>query len=188
MRIEHHLLRLARVGSHERHPAVTQPDMGDFDCRRHSIDQDNLMAPVELIGLARIEAQRNIGAGRCFLRRLRPVGRIAPDGIITTGIAAVAQLFINPDQCQALALRAFSVVSQHLVKGRAPGVNLWSWLDRPIVRELSRVRSDDLAHSVPRNAQFPADLLDRLVLNEIRAPDLRDRLHNQHPLTAPSFF
>lgn len=64
--IEHHLLSLAWVGSHERHPAMTEPEMGDLDRRRHAIDQNDLMAPVELIGFAGIEAQRHIGVGGRF--------------------------------------------------------------------------------------------------------------------------
>ncbi len=62
MGVEHHLLRLTRIGSHERHPAVAQANMGDLHGRGHAIDQNDLMAPIELIGLTRIEAQRNIGA------------------------------------------------------------------------------------------------------------------------------
>jgi hypothetical protein len=58
--VEHHLLGLARIGPHERHPAVAQADMGDLHRRGHAVDHD-LMAPVELVGLARIEAQRDIG-------------------------------------------------------------------------------------------------------------------------------
>jgi hypothetical protein len=29
MGIEHHLLRLARIGAHEQHPAVAEPDVSD---------------------------------------------------------------------------------------------------------------------------------------------------------------
>jgi hypothetical protein len=37
--VEHHLLRLARIGPHERHPAVAQADMGNLHRRGHAIDQ-----------------------------------------------------------------------------------------------------------------------------------------------------
>src|SRR5687767_8857473 len=46
MRVEHHLLRLARIGAHEQHSAVTEPDMGDLHDHRHAAQQDDLMAPV----------------------------------------------------------------------------------------------------------------------------------------------
>ena len=105
VRIEHHLLGLARIGSHERHPAVAETDMGDLHRRRHAIDQNDLVTPVELVSLARIEAQRNIGAGRRFLRRLRPPGRVAPHRIITAAVAAVAQLLVDADERQTFPPR-----------------------------------------------------------------------------------
>ena len=63
MSIKHHLLRLARIGPHKQHPAVTEPDMGDLDDHRRAAQQDDFVAPVELIGLPRSKAQRNIGGG-----------------------------------------------------------------------------------------------------------------------------
>jgi hypothetical protein len=50
MGVENHLLALARIGPHEQHPAVTQPYVRHFHRGRHTIDQDNLVAPVELVG------------------------------------------------------------------------------------------------------------------------------------------
>lgn len=38
MGVEEHLLRLARVGSHEQHPAVEKPDVGDLHSGRRAID------------------------------------------------------------------------------------------------------------------------------------------------------
>src|SRR6184192_3353579 len=61
VRVEHHLLRLARIDSHERHPAVTEPDMGGFHDHRHAAQQDDLVAPVELEGFPRSKTQRDIG-------------------------------------------------------------------------------------------------------------------------------
>src|SRR5438067_1163297 len=46
--------------------------------------------------------------------------------------------------------------------------------------ELGRIRADNLPHGLPRNAQLPADLLNRLLLNEKRPANLGDRFHNQH--------
>jgi len=50
-----------------------------------------------------------------------------------------------------------------------------------LVVELRRLRSKNLADNLPRYPQFTADRLDRLSLNKIRPPNLRDRLHHQHP-------
>ncbi len=62
--VEHHLLRLAWIGASEQHPAVTEPDMSDLHDHRHAMQQDNLMAPVELVGFSRCKAQRDMGRRR----------------------------------------------------------------------------------------------------------------------------
>jgi hypothetical protein len=60
VRIKHHLLRLARIGAHEQHAAVAEPDMGDLHSDRHAVQHDDLVAPVELEGLPRREGQRHV--------------------------------------------------------------------------------------------------------------------------------
>jgi hypothetical protein len=45
---------------------VTEPNMGDLHDHSHAAQQDDLLAPVELEGFPRREAQRNVGA-RCEL-------------------------------------------------------------------------------------------------------------------------
>jgi hypothetical protein len=37
MGVEYHLLGLPRIGAHEQHAAVAQPDMRDLDGDRHSL-------------------------------------------------------------------------------------------------------------------------------------------------------
>src|SRR6202142_2638600 len=64
--VEHHLLCLARIASHKQHPAVTEPDMGGLHDHRYAIEQDDFMAPVELIGFSRRKAQRDVGRSRGF--------------------------------------------------------------------------------------------------------------------------
>ena len=63
MGIEHHLLRLARIGSHEQHPAVAEPDVGDLHDPRRAVQQDDFVAPIELISFTRRKAQRYVGCG-----------------------------------------------------------------------------------------------------------------------------
>ena len=48
--VEHHLLRLARIGPHEQHAAVAEPDVRNLHDHRHPAQQDDLVAPVELVG------------------------------------------------------------------------------------------------------------------------------------------
>ncbi len=63
VRVEHHLLRLPRIGTHERHSAVTQPNLGDLHNGGRAVQDHDLGRPIELVGLARRVAQRNIGIG-----------------------------------------------------------------------------------------------------------------------------
>ena len=65
MGVEDHLLRLARIGTHEHHPARAKPSVRDLHRRRDAGDQDNLVAPVELVGLARRKGQRHEGFRLC---------------------------------------------------------------------------------------------------------------------------
>ena len=42
VRVEDHLLPLARIGPHEQHPAVAEPNMRDLHRRGHPVDHRNL--------------------------------------------------------------------------------------------------------------------------------------------------
>lgn len=55
--VEHHLLRLVRISSCEQHAAVTQPDMSDLHEYGHAVEESDLVAPIEPIGLTRRKAQ-----------------------------------------------------------------------------------------------------------------------------------
>ena len=85
--VEHHLLRLARIGAHEQHAAVTEPDMGDLHGHRHAVQQDDLVAPVELVGFTRRKAQRHVGRGRRCAALLAPPSGVATHGIVAAVIA-----------------------------------------------------------------------------------------------------
>ena len=63
MGVEHHLLRLTRIGANEEHPAVAQANMGHFDGGRRPIDHHNLVAPVKLTGIPQTKGQRHKGFG-----------------------------------------------------------------------------------------------------------------------------
>ncbi|MNT77173.1 hypothetical protein D3C72_2162560 [compost metagenome] len=84
MRVKHHLLALAHISPREHHPAVAEPDMRHLHRRRHALDHNDLVAPVELIGLAGRIVERHVGLGRYGTPILRPSLRIAPDRIVAT--------------------------------------------------------------------------------------------------------
>jgi hypothetical protein len=107
--VEHHLLRLARVGAHEHHPAHGKPHVGDLHRRRRPADDDDLVAPVELVGFARRKRQGNVS----FRRRARvlfaPTPRISANSVVAALVAERSQLFVNADQRQPLARRRLGV-------------------------------------------------------------------------------
>jgi hypothetical protein len=49
VRVEHHLLRLSRICTHEQHPAVAESDMCHLYRHGCAAQHDDLVAPVELI-------------------------------------------------------------------------------------------------------------------------------------------
>jgi len=72
MRIEDHLLGLARIGTHKWHASVAEADVSDLDGDRCAIEHNDLMAPIELVGFARSKAQRDVRYGRRLPVRLAP--------------------------------------------------------------------------------------------------------------------
>lgn len=149
VRVEYQLLSLTGIGPHEQHPAVAETDMSDLYRRGHAVEDHDLMAPVELVGLAWIEAQRDIGAGRRLLCRFRPTGRVSVHGIIAAVTAAFAHFLVDPDQCQAFPLRPSGILSQHVVQFGQRGIHLRTRLPRAATGELGRISSDDFPHHGP---------------------------------------
>jgi hypothetical protein len=82
VRVEYHLLGLTRIGAHEQHAAVAQPDMRDLDGDRHPVDQHDLVRPVELVGLARRKAQRHIGFRHRGAALSTPPLRVASNRVV----------------------------------------------------------------------------------------------------------
>lgn len=145
------------------------------------------MAPVELVGLTRGEGERQrrepsrwpAGASKSWRsggrHHSRPRSRAPP------------QRLEDPGQRQPLPRRLPRIGRQHPVELVAPGPELGCRLDAAGVAEGGCLRADHLPDDLAGELQLPADLLDRLMLHEVRAADLRDRLHDQHPPRASRF-
>ena len=69
---------------------------------------------------------------------------------------------------------------QQAIQPIPPWPDFGKRLCRAFVMELGRIRADNLPYDLPRHAQVPANLLDRLLLNEKRPANLGDCFHNQH--------
>jgi hypothetical protein len=110
--VEHHLLRLARIGAHEHHAAVAKTDVRDLHDRRHAVQHDDLVAPIKLVGLARRKSQRHISIRRRTRALLAPGNRIAANGGITSLVTEAAQVLVQSDERQPLTGRLALVLLQ----------------------------------------------------------------------------
>ena len=98
------------------HPAVTEPNMGGLHDHRHAAQQNDLVAPVELVGFARSKAQRNIGCSRRCTVLLAPTIPVTPDSIVSTVVAKPTQLLEQSDQRQTFTRRLPLVRQQQLIE------------------------------------------------------------------------
>src|SRR5690606_29078478 len=183
MGIEHHLLSLARIGSNIKHPTVAQPNMGDLDGDRRSIEQHNFVAPVELIGFARCKAERHEGARNRCRAHSPPAAGIAAYRIIATLVAQPPKLLEYPNMCQALARRLTLIGLKQSIQFSLKRADPWQRLTLSLVGKRGLARAQNLAHRIPRNVQLSTDLLDRLPLHEMGTPYPCDRIHALHPPT-----
>ena len=148
---------------------------------RRAIDQHNLVAPVELVGLPRRKAQRDEGGCIRNTARLFMELGITPYAVVAAAIAETAKLLVYPHQRQTLACRFAGILRQQPIQIGTPPVDRRARLMTTLVFELGRVRAQNLAHHLPRQTKIPADQADRPLLNKMSPTDLRNRLHYQHP-------
>ena len=186
VRLEDHLLALAREDLDQLHPAVAEPHVRRLHPGRGTRQNRVFVAPVELVGLARIEDQRHKG----LRRRQQPAPAtprpgIAPNRVIAALIAQRRKVFMNPQKRQPILALLLRVGLQLALELLHPRPKLRHRLDLARVAERGLVAPNNLAHRVLRNPQIPGDLLDRNALNQMIPADPRDRLHYQHlPLTS----
>ena len=81
VRVEHHLLALARISPHERHPAMAKTHVRYLRHSRHTVDDDTLVAPVELVGLAWLEHERHVRLGPPRALALGPGTAVSAHGV-----------------------------------------------------------------------------------------------------------
>ena len=127
VRIEQHLVALARVGHEPEGSAGTQLEVRDLHAVVDAADHQALFAPVELEGFAEFEGQRHKGLGGDRLAfALAPRAHEVGDAAVATGVA------IAPNPLVQCTCRAPLVP-------RAVRVSLQCQLERLVVRrELAR--------------------------------------------------
>ena len=183
---EHHLLALAGKDLDQIHPAVAQPHVCRFHLGRGAQQTRVLVAPVELVGLTRIEDQRHIG-----LRRQQqappasPRLGVAAHRVIAALVAQLAKVLMDLQQGQAILAILLLVGLQLALELVHPQPKLRHRLDLALVAVRGRIAPNHLAYRVLGNPQIPGELLDRNALHQMIPTDPRNRLHYQHlPLTS----
>ena len=181
VRLEHHLLALAREDLNQLHAAVAEPHVRCLHLGRHTRQARVLVAPVELVGLAGIEAQRH----KTLRRRQQPPPPtpgpgVAVHRVVAAAIAQSRKVFMNPQQRQTIPARLLLVGLKPALQLLHPRPKLRQRLDLALVAERGLITPNHLAHRVLRNPQIPGYLLDRNTPHQMIPTDPRNRLHNQH--------
>src|SRR5215831_20824663 len=101
--------------------------------------------------------------------------------MVAAVIAAPAQVLEHPDQRQLLASRLGRIAFQQFVERSCPSTQLWPWLDVALVLKRGLPRPQHLADRVPGHPKVPCNFTDRLALDEVLAPNPRNRLHHNIP-------
>jgi hypothetical protein len=107
--------------------------MGGLHDHRHAAQQNDLVAPVELVGFPRREAQRDVGRRRRLSALLAPSPGVTPHGIVAAVVAAPAQLLEDADQRQLLAEGLGRIAFQQVIEFRRPPPQLRPRLHVPLV-------------------------------------------------------
>ena len=88
--IEYHLQRFPRISDNKWLAAVAQLEVGHLDLMGHAADFNHLVAPVELVGFLRVEAERNEGFSD--LAAGFSVGAHKADAIVGAGVPFSLQI------------------------------------------------------------------------------------------------
>ena len=178
---EYHLLALAGKDLDQIHPAVAQPHVRRLHPGRRTRQTRVLVAPVELVGLARIEDQRHKGLRRQQQPPPAPPGPgIAANRVIAALVARRHKVLMDLQQGQAVPALLLLVGLQLTLELFHPRPKLRHRLDLARVAVRGRIAPHHLAYRVLGNPQIPGELLDRNALHQMIPTDLRDRFHNQH--------
>ena len=140
----------------EQHLAVAPAQTRHLHRDRRAINQHDLVAPVELVGLARREAERHERLR--YLRRAvaTPATGVPPHRVVAVPIAQPAQRLEHPDQGQTLAAGLDLVLRQQPVQLLPPGAKTRYRLLLALILEVRRLGPDHLAHGFPRCPQIAA--------------------------------
>src|SRR5262245_41172800 len=161
---------------------------GNARLRRRTSDHDDLVAPVELVGLARCEHQWHEGLRGALAGPPLPASCVTAHGIIAAEITALAQPFVETQERQPLPLRFGRILLQQPLQRRDMGPELRHRLLAMIVAPLRRIglllRSNDVTYRVASQPILTRDRPDWLLLHEECSANLPFCVHCNHPREA----
>ena len=156
--------------------------MGGLHDHRYAIEQDDFMAPVELIGFSRRKTQRDVSRSRGLHSPLLHRQALTAHGVVTTVIAAPAGLLEDPDQRQLLASGLGRIPCQQPVEFCCPSVPA-----SVAAGQHARTRMRSRPTSAPSGTVFRDTFRSRAIslivlpLIQVLAPYPGNCLHDQHP-------
>ena len=124
--------------------------MSGLHRRRHAVQHDDLVAPIELVGLARRKGQRNVGRRRRARMFLPPTDRVTADGGVAAVKAKPLQFLENANQGQTLARRFLRIGLQQSLEPLSPRPKSRHRLPGSLVTKLRRPRPDDFPNHFAR--------------------------------------
>ena len=174
MRVEHHLLTLAGIRRQEERATVAQPHVRDLDDLRDTAKLDVLVAPVELVGLARIEALRD-ERGCDRPPSALDLAHVPANAVDGARITLEAQRLVDPLRRPLLPGRKRRLGLEPAIQHRHVVAELRHRLSSSAVLERLTLDLQRPLDRVARKLQIPRNTADRLTLYQPPAPNLPDR-------------
>ena len=182
MGIEQHLMALPRVRNKPEGTTGAELQMGHLQFVEHSTNQQSFLAPVELEGLAQLEAQRHKGLGGILGAIHPPCSNEVSHGAIATPVSlsldlgkqrlATAPCVLGPVRIRAQGLL------QHRHKWRELAISLLALVLRGYVSG----GLEPLLDRVSGQSRSSANLSVRELVAPLHAPDLANHVHGDHLL------
>jgi hypothetical protein len=144
-------------------------------------DHQAFFAPVELVGLAKLEGQGHEGVGRHRLAlALAPCPHEVGDAAVAAVVAFSADLRVQRARRAPLVAGAVRVGLQGQLQRFVERAELAGPLTAPVARLALQRRLQPLAHRVARQTRQPHDLSHGLALAEMHPPYLANHGHGDH--------
>ncbi|MNT35416.1 hypothetical protein D3C72_1714430 [compost metagenome] len=118
VRVEQHLVPLAGVGHQPEGATGAQLQVRHLHVVEHATDDHGFDAPVELEGLAQLEAHRNERLGRTGCRLYPPATDVVGDGAVAAAIALGLYLSKQSSAAAPSLLGAMAVGRERLMQDR----------------------------------------------------------------------